>query len=337
LKKFNVAIVGATGVVGQEMRSILSRRDFPIGRLKLLASADSAGKKLDWRGSDLIVETLSAAALEGTDIALFSAGSDVSLRYAPIARDMGAVVIDNSSAWRMQQGIPLVVPEVNSGALSTHQGIIANPNCSTIQMVVALKPLHDRWSIKRVVVTTYQAVSGAGHRAIEELLSQTRAQLAGQKLESAVFPHPISFNLLPHIDVFQMNGYSKEENKMIEETRKILDLPDLRITATAVRVPVVVGHSESINVEFFESVTVDEARRLFELAPGIKLVDEPDRAEYPMPLTVAGTDDCYVGRVRVDESVESGLNFWLVADNLRKGAALNAVQIAERLVAESYL
>jgi aspartate-semialdehyde dehydrogenase len=337
LTRFNVAIVGATGVVGQEMRSILDERDFPVGRLRLLASAGSRGKRLDWRGSELLVETLSAEAFEGTDIALFSAGSDVSRQYAPIARDAGAVVIDNSSAWRTEPDIPLVVPEVNSGSLSAHQGIIANPNCVAIPLVMALKPLHDRWSVKRVVLSTYQAVSGAGQKAVEELLAQTRAQLEGQKFDSAAFPHPIAFNLLPHIDVFDRSGYSKEETKIMAETRKIMGISNLAITVTAVRAPVVVGHSQSINVEFFEPVDVEEARELLRRASGIKVVDDPAKAEYPMPVTVAGTDDCCVGRLRVDESVENGLNFWLVADNLRKGAALNAVQIAESLVAEGRL
>ncbi len=266
-----------------------------------------------------------------------SAGSGISLDYAPVARAAGAVVIDNSSAWRMDPDVPLVVPEVNPDALANHGGIIANPNCSTIQMVVALKPLHDLWKMKRVVVSTYQAVSGTGREAVDELLEQTRDILADRDPHSEVYAHPIAFNLFPHIDVFQDSGYSKEEIKMIAETRKIMDLPELRITATTARVPIITGHSESVNIEFRRKVSVAEARRVLASAPGVVLLDDPENNGYPTPLAAAGTDSTYVGRVRRDESVENGLNIWVVADNLRKGAALNAVQIAEALVDQGRL
>jgi aspartate-semialdehyde dehydrogenase len=333
-REYKVAIVGATGVVGNEMRKILETRDFPVTELRLLASDRSAGKLLHWRGSEIAVEVLNENSFRGIDFALFSAGSETSREYAPIARDAGAVVIDNSSAWRMDPDIPLIVPEVNPGALRGHGGIIANPNCSTIQMVVALKPLHDSWGIKRVIVSTYQAVSGTGKNAIDELFEETRAALDGHDYRPSVYPHPIAFNLFPHIDVFEESGYSKEEIKMMDETRKIMGLPELRITATTVRVPIVAGHSESVNVEFERAFDLAEVTAILAAAPGIAILDEPSRNIYPTPLAAAGTDPCYVGRLRRDDSVDNGLNFWVVADNLRKGAALNAVQIAEHLVYE---
>ncbi len=332
MQPLNVAIVGATGVVGEQMRQILEDRDFKVSSLRLLASERSGGKRLTWKRAGIEVEVLGPESFRGIDIALFSAGSDVSEIYAPVARDSGAVVIDNSNAWRMKPGVPLVVPEVNPAALTGHRGIIANPNCSTIQMVVVLKPLHDRWGLKRVVVSTYQAVSGTGQKAVEELLSQSRAYLSGKPIEPEVYPHQIAFNILPHIDVLGEDGYSKEEKKMINETRKILDLPDLPITATTVRVPVVNGHSESINVEFVEEMEIDEVRKVLSEAQGVTIVDDPLEAQYPMPINVTGTDCCYVGRVRRDDSVASAINLWVVADNLRKGAALNAIQIAENLI-----
>lgn len=332
MREYNVAIVGATGAVGEQMRKILESRDFPVSHLKLLASERSEGKRLTWKRVGTEVEVLGADSFQNIDIALFSAGSEISEEYAPIARDSGAVVIDNSNAWRMDPEVPLVVPEVNPAALMGHHGLIANPNCSTIQMVVALKPLHDRWNLKRVVVSTYQAVSGSGQKAVDELMAQSEAYLADKPLDIEFYPHQIAFNLIPHIDVFDDDGNSKEEMKMVHETRKILDLDDLPITATTVRVPIVVGHSESINVELSEPVDVEEARKILSESSGITVIDNPREAEYPMPLNAAGTDDCYVGRIRRDDSLASGLNLWVVADNLRKGAALNAVQIAEVLV-----
>lgn len=337
MKKYNVAIVGATGVVGEQMRLILESRDFPVQSLKLLASSKSKGKRLTWHRSGILTEVLEEDSFSEVDIALFSAGSEVSRRFAPIAKDAGAVVIDNSNAWRMDAEVPLVVPEVNREALAGHDGIIANPNCSTIQMVVALKPLHDKWKLKRVIVSTYQAVSGTGRKAVEELLVQTRAYLAGETVNTEVYPHRIAFNVLPHIDVFCPDGYTKEEQKMINETRKILGLPDLSMTATTVRVPVLVGHSESVNAEFVDFPDVEEARKILAEAPGVEVVDDPESTVYPMPIVAAGKDSCFVGRLRQDLSIDNGLNLWVVADNLRKGAALNAVQIAECLVSDGCL
>jgi len=332
LKQYNVAIVGATGAVGEQMRRILESREFPVQNLKLLASSRSEGKRLTWKRTGILVETLAPGSFAGVDIALFSAGSDISREYAPIARDAGAVVIDNSSAWRMESDVPLIVPEVNRQALAGHRGIIANPNCSTIQMVVVLKPLHDRWGLKRVVVSTYQAVSGTGRKAVEELMSQSRAYLAGEAINPEVYPHQIAFNLIPQIESFGEDGYSKEETKMIDETRKIMGLPRLPVTATTVRTPVIIGHAETVNVEFVEPVDVEEARDVLAAADGVEVVDEPAAGVYPMPIHAVGKDSCFVGRLRLDNSVPSGLNLWVVADNLRKGAALNAVQIAECLV-----
>lgn len=332
MQPLNVAIVGATGVVGEQMRQILEDRDFKVSSLRLFASERSEGKRLTWKRAGIEVEVLGPQSFKGIDIALFSAGSDASKIYAPVARDSGAVVIDNSNAWRMDPDVPLVVPEVNPESLAAHRGIIANPNCSTIQMVVALKPLHKRWGLKRVVVSTYQAVSGTGQKAVEELLAQSRAYLSGEPIDSGVYPYQIAFNVLPHIDVLGEDGYSKEEKKMINETRKILDLPDLPLTATTVRVPVITGHAESINVELVEPVEMDEVREVLGEAEGVIVVDNPLEAQYPMPIDAAGTDSCYVGRLRRDDSVVSGINLWVVADNLRKGAALNAIQIAENLI-----
>ena len=332
MKQYNVAIVGATGAVGEQMRRILESREFPVQNLKLLASSRSEGKRLTWKRTGILVETLAPGSFAGVDIALFSAGSDISREYAPIARDAGAVVIDNSSAWRMESDVPLIVPEVNRQALAGHRGIIANPNCSTIQMVVVLKPLHDRWGLKRVVVSTYQAVSGTGRKAVEELMSQSRAYLAGEAINPEVYPHQIAFNLIPQIESFGEDGYSKEETKMIDETRKIMGLPRLPVTATTVRTPVIIGHAETVNVEFVEPVDVEEARDVLAAADGVEVVDEPAAGVYPMPIHAVGKDSCFVGRLRLDNSVPSGLNLWVVADNLRKGAALNAVQIAECLV-----
>lgn len=332
MKQYNVAVVGATGAVGEQMCHILESRQFPLAGLRLLASERSAGLTLPFKNENLSVEQLNADSFSGIDFALFSAGSGVSKKYAPAAGAAGAVVIDNSSAFRMEPGVPLIVPEVNPSDAFIHKGIIANPNCSTIQMVVVLKPLHDRFKLKRVVVSTYQAVSGTGKQAVAELINQSISVLNALPAKPEVYPHQIAFNVLPHIDEFNGEGYTREEVKMINETRKIMHLPDLAITATAARVPVVTGHSESVNVEFEDAVTIDEAKAVLASAPGVKLVDDPSTNLYPMPLTAAGKDATYVGRIRRDNSVASGLNLWIVSDNLRKGAALNAVQIAELLI-----
>lgn len=333
MRKHNVAVVGATGAVGQEMLRVLEQRAFPVEELRLLASQRSRGRKLSFKRTAIEVEELTEDSFEGVEIALFSAGTSISRKFAPMAAEAGAVVIDNSSAFRMEPDVPLVVPEVNPEAVREHHGIIANPNCSTIQMVVVLKPLHDRARIKRIVVSTFQAVSGSGRNAMEELIRQSRQVLDHEPVEKEVYPHQIAFNVLPQIDVFLENGYTKEEMKMVGETRKILSEPSLRVTATTVRVPVLISHSESVNIETEEKLTADEARSILWDAPGVKVLDDPTSAVYPMPVPAAGTDDCFVGRIREDESIKNGLNLWIVADNLRKGAALNAVQIAE-LVAE---
>jgi len=316
-------------MVGQAMREILEERDFPVAELRLLASERSQGKRLPFRGEELEVQVLDEDSFRGIDLALFSAGSAVSLRFSPIAAEAGAVVVDNSSAFRMDETVPLVVPEVNPDDAFSHRGIIANPNCSTIQMVVVLKPLHDRSPMRRVVVSTYQSVSGTGRNAVEELEVQTREAQEGKEPVSRVYPHPIAFNCLPHIDVFMPGGHTREEIKMVNETRKIMGLPDLPLSATAVRVPVFVCHSESVNVEFEEAIEPEEARRILESAPGVEVVDDPESNLYPMALDASGKDPCYVGRIRADISCPRALNLWIVSDNLRKGAALNAVQIAE--------
>jgi aspartate-semialdehyde dehydrogenase len=329
---YRVAVVGATGAVGAEMIEILEERKFPVEALLPLASARSAGGTVLFQGQEVIVEELTNDSFKGIDIALFSAGADVSREYAPIAAKAGAVVIDNSSAWRMDKDVPLVVPEVNPHDIEHHQNIIANPNCSTIQMVVALKPLHDRVRIKRIVVTTFQAVSGTGKDAMDELMDECRDLLSFRAAEPKVYPYQIAFNCLPHIDDFLPSGYTKEEMKMVNETRKIMGDASIQVTATTVRVPVYVGHSEAVNIETEHKITANEARALLSIAPGVILYDDPEHKIYPMPLDVAGQDEVYVGRIREDESIPNGLNLWVVADNLRKGAATNAVQIAELLV-----
>lgn len=328
----NVAVVGATGAVGEEMLKILESRNFPVARLLPLASGRSAGADIIFRGEEFAVEELTHDSFDGIDIALFSAGGSVSLEFAPSAVDAGAVVIDNTSAFRMEEDVPLVVPEVNPERIKNRpRGIIANPNCSTIQMVVALKPLDDLFHIKRIVVATYQAVSGSGKRAMEELADQTRDIFAFTDIVPTKYPHQIAFNALPHIDVFMEDGKTKEEWKMIVETRKILENQNIRISATAVRVPVFFAHSESINVEFEKPVSPGEARQILEKAEGVTVIDNPETNAYPLAINSAGKDDVYVGRIRKDDSVENGLDMWVVADNIRKGAALNAVQIAELL------
>ncbi len=329
---YTVAVVGATGAVGTEMIDILAERKFPVGELRPLASARSVGDRVSFHDRDLVVRELTNDSFEGVDIALFSAGADISREYAPLAAKAGAVVIDNSAAWRMGKDVPLVVPEVNRADIAKHKGIIANPNCSTIQMVVALKPLHDAARIKRVVVTTFQSVSGTGKEAMDELLEETQALLSFKEPEPKVYPHQIAFNCLPHIDDFLPSGYTKEEMKLLNETRKIMGDDAIRITATTVRVPVYVGHAESVNIETEKKLSANEARAILCEAPGVLLYDDPAHKIYPTPLDTAGKDEVYVGRIREDESVPNGLNLWIVADNLRKGAALNAVQIAEELI-----
>ena len=329
---YHVAVVGATGAVGTQMIETLEERKFPVQRLSPLASSRSAGGVVSFQGQELTVETLTKDSFAGVDIALFSAGTDVSREFAPIAAKAGAVVIDNSAAWRMEKDVPLVVPEVNPSDAVRHRGIIANPNCSTIQMVVALKPLHDQVRIRRVVVTTFQSVSGTGKEAMDELLDECKALLSFQEATPKVYPYQIAFNCLPHIDEFLATGYTKEEMKMVNETRKIMGDASIQVTATTVRVPVYVGHSEAVNIETERKLTANEARAILSEAPGVIVYDDPAHKLYPMPLDVAGKDEVYVGRVREDESIPNGLNLWIVADNLRKGAATNAVQIAELLI-----
>ena len=329
---YTVAVVGATGAVGNEMVGILQERKFPVSELRLFASERTAGERMAFRDQELTVELLRRESFLGVDIALFSAGEEISREFAPIAVSAGAVVIDNSAAWRMDPLVPLVVPEVNREAAASHQGIIANPNCSTVQLVVALKPLHDAARIKRIVISSYQSVSGTGKEAIDELMEQTRALLAFREAESQVYPFQIAFNLLPQIGSFDEQGYCTEEKKLELETRKIMGDPTLKITATTVRVPVFRAHSESVNIETEERLSANEARALLSTAPGVLVYDDPQRSVYPMPLEVAGTDLVYVGRIREDTSLAHGLHLWIVADNLRKGAALNAIQIAEELI-----
>jgi aspartate-semialdehyde dehydrogenase len=335
-KKFNIAVAGATGAVGNQMLACLEERSFPIETIKLLASSRSVGRKLDFRGNQVAVEELTESSFKGVDVALFSAGGGISEKFAPLAAKDGCVVIDNSSAWRMDPEVPLVVPEINPHAIAQYKnkGIIANPNCSTIQMVVALHPLHQKYGVRRVVVSTYQSVSGTGKKAIDELDHQTRAILNLKEYEKKVYPHAIAFNCLPHIDVFLENGYTKEEMKMVNETLKIFEDDTIGITATTVRVPVFYGHSESVNVEMKENVTAGEVRTLLAKSPGIKVVDDPQNNIYPMAIDATGQDFTLVGRIRNDESIPNGINMWVVADNIRKGAATNAVQIAEVLVKE---
>ena len=327
----HVAIAGATGAVGTEFLKLLEARDFPMKSLRLLASSRSAGSKLKFRGENLEVEELTPKSFKGIDIAFFSAGGSRSKEFAPHAVDSGAVVIDNSSAFRMDEKVPLVVPEINPKQAFEHQGLIANPNCSTIQMVVALNPIHRAANIQRVVVSTYQAVSGAGASAMEELKQQLRAWANDEPMKQEVFPTQIAFNLFPHIDVFQDNGYTKEEMKMVHETRKIMNAPNMQISATCVRVPVLRAHSEAVWVETEKPLSESEARELFEKEPGIVVQDERESGGYPTPWHITETQETYVGRIRKDISHPNGLTFWIVADQLYKGAALNAIQIAEVL------
>ncbi|MFZ5426359.1 MAG: aspartate-semialdehyde dehydrogenase [Thermodesulfobacteriota bacterium] len=337
MSKLVVAVAGATGAVGREMLKTLEQRNFPAGEVIALASARSAGTTVPFKDGELTVREMKEDSFEGVNLALFSAGGSTSKHFAPHAVKSGCVVVDNSSAWRMDPKCPLVVPEVNPDDLDWHNGIIANPNCSTIQMVVALKPLHDAWTIKRVVVSTYQAVSGTGQKAITELETQVRQMFNGIDPEVKVYPHQIAFNCLPQIDVFSLGDYTYEEIKMIKETAKIMGDDSIKVTATTVRVPVFYGHSESVNVEFEKPCSAKEARAILSKAPGVQVYDNPNEKMYPMPIMAAGEDEVFVGRIREDDTVDSGLNMWIVADNIRKGAALNAVQIAEMLLKKGKL
>ena len=330
--KYNVAIAGATGAVGRKILEILEERDFPIENLKLLASSRSIGSKLEFKGGKIGVEELRQDSFLGVDIALFSAGAGVSREFAPAAVKSNCVVIDNSSAFRMEPDIPLVVPEVNPSAIGDAPGIIANPNCSTIQMVVALKPIHDKFKVKRVVVSTYQSVSGSGQKAIEELKNQVLELLHGKEVRPNIYPHQIAFNCLPHIDKFLENGYTKEEMKMVNETRKIMGDESIQLSPTTVRVPVIYSHSEALNVETEGPITASALRELLASRTGVCVVDDPENNAYPLATIGEDKDDVFVGRIRDDISRERAVNFWVVSDNLRKGAALNAVQIAELLI-----
>lgn len=331
----SVAIAGATGAVGHAMRDVLEQRGFPVEKIKFLASERSAGTKMTFHGESFLVEELNDHSFDDVDIALFTLPKNLSLRFSPIAARAGAVVIDNSNAFRMDPNVPLVVPEVNPHALAGHHGIIANPNCSTIQMVVALKPIHDAARIKRVVVTTFQSVSGTGREAMDELRETSRLIAEGKAITPQVYPFQIAFNCLaeiPNRTPFEANAYTEEEMKMVHETHKIMEDDSIRVTATCVRVPVLIGHSEAINIETERKLTAAQAREILANAPGIIVIDDPKGGLYPQPILAAGRDETFVGRIREDESIENGLNMWVVADNLRKGAATNAVQIAECLV-----
>lgn len=337
-RKFNVAVAGATGAVGNQMIRCLEEMNFPVDAVTFLASSRSVGRQLRFKGDLVEVKELKEDSFKGIDIALFSAGGGTSQRFAPLAAKDGCVVVDNSSAWRMDPEVPLVVPEVNSHAIAQYaeKGIIANPNCSTIQMVVVLNPIHKKYGIKRIVVSTYQAVSGTGKKAIDELFDQTRAMINFLDYESRVYPHRIAFNCLPHIDVFLDNGYTKEEMKMVNETRKIMEDDSIAVTATTVRVPVFFGHSESVNIETEDPVSAEDVKALLQNSPGVKVMDDPRKNLYPLATDAAGQDLTLVGRIRQDESIPNGLNMWIVADNIRKGAATNAVQIAQ-VLANDYL
>ncbi|MBE6083942.1 aspartate-semialdehyde dehydrogenase [Selenomonas ruminantium] len=343
MKKYNVAILGATGAVGQEFLNLIEERNFPFANLKMLASKRSAGKKIQFMGKEYTVEEATVDSFKDVDIALFAGGS-ASKEFAPAAVKAGAVVIDNSSTFRMDPEVPLVVPEVNPEAIAQHKGIIANPNCSTIIMVMALKPLYDIAKIKRVVVSTYQAVSGGGKEAMAELEQQVADIVAGKPVTANILPgaalkkhYQIAFNLLPQIDVFKENLYTKEEMKMIDETKKIMSDNDMRITATTIRVPVYRSHAESVNVEFADEVSVEAARKALEAFPGVEVVDNPDEQLYPQPLETSGKNDVAVGRLRKDYSIDHGLNMWVCGDQIRKGAALNALQIAEYMIEKDML
>ena len=333
--KYNVAVVGATGAVGRRMLTTLEERDFPVGRLSAFASARSVGKKLPFRGGTIEVKELEESSFVGIDFALFSAGSSISKKYAPIAVESGCVAIDNSSVWRMEKDIPLIVPEVNPSALGSKCGIIANPNCSTIQMVVALKPLHDEYRIRRVIVSTYQSVSGGGKAPMDELIEQTKLVLDGKKVKSKNFTKQIAFNAIPHIDVFSDDGYTKEELKMTNETKKILD-DKIDLTATCVRLPISVSHSESVNVQFEKPFSLEKVKEALNNFEGCKVIDERADGGYSTPLEAEGKDETFISRIREDKTIKNGLNLWIVSDNLLRGAALNAVEIAETLIKNNF-
>jgi len=326
-KSFRVAIVGASGAVGVEMLRVMERRQFPVSQLRLLASSRSAGKTLEFRGEDVVIETLGMNSFEGIDVALFSAGSGISKEFAPVAVQSGAVVVDNSSAFRMSESVPLVVPEINGGDIKHHLGIIANPNCTTAITLMALHPLHKKFRVKRIFASSYQAVSGAGARALDELRQQVEALAKGREFRHEVFPHQIAFNVIPQVDSFLETGYTKEEMKMQNEGRRIMHLPTFKASVTCVRVPVYRAHSVAVSAEFDRPVGLGEAAEALRQSPGVRIMEEG----YPMPLTCAGHDDCVVGRLRLDCALENGLAFWVCGDQLLKGAALNAVQIAELL------
>ncbi len=328
MKSYNVAVVGATGLVGRKMTQVLEEHNFPVKTLTPLASKRSVGKEVSFRGENIKVQELTADSFKGIEIGLFSAGATVSKEFAPIAAKEGTIVIDNSSAWRMDPAVPLVVPEVNKADIFKHHGIIANPNCSTIQMVVVLKPLHDKYGIKRVVVSTYQSVTGAGQKGIDQL----DEELGKKQGNTQKFPHKIAFNCLPHIDVFREDGYTKEEFKMIFETAKIMGDDSIKVSPTCVRVPVFGGHSESVNIEMEKSYELEDVFKLLKKSPGIIVEDDPSKNIYPMPLNAYDKDEVFVGRIRRDESAPNTINMWIVSDNIRKGAATNAVQIAEELI-----
>lgn len=330
-KNLHVAIVGATGAVGIEMMKTLEKRNFPVGKLTLLASAKSAGKKLPFKGDDVTIQELREDSFGGVDVALFSAGGGISKQFAPFATQAGAVVVDNSSAFRMDADVPLVVPEINGADVAANRGIIANPNCTTAITLMALYPLHKAFGVKRVIASSYQAVSGTGAQAIEELRAQVEALAAGRPVEKKVYPHQIAFNVLPHVDSFLDSGYTKEEMKMENEGRRIMHHPGFRASVTCVRVPVYRAHSVAVNAEFEKPITVEAARAVLAQAPGLDIVDDPKSNLYPLPLNVAERDNCQVGRLRQDCALDNGLAFWVVGDQLLKGAALNAVQIAELL------
>jgi aspartate-semialdehyde dehydrogenase len=337
-RTLTVAVVGATGVVGRTMIRVLVERGFPVGSLRALASGRSVGRMVEWDGREVPIDEATPDAFEGVDIALFSAGADVSTRLAPEATRRGATVIDNSSAWRMDEAVPLVVSQVNPDDLEWHEGIVANPNCSTMQLAPVLMALRDAVGLRRVIVDTYQSVSGTGADALEELDEQVRARVSGEPVEPRVYPHAIAFNALPEIDVFLPNGYTKEEWKVVTESRKILHLPDLPVSCTAVRIPVEYAHSEAVHVETVEPITPEAARSLFADVPGVVVRDDPANHVYPLALDAAGRDEIFVGRVRQDLSIEDGrgLALWVVSDNVRKGAATNAVELAEVLVARDW-
>lgn len=336
-KKLNVAVVGATGAVGESMLTILEERDFPIDKLYLLASSRSVGKELEYKGDIIDVIDLAQFDFSNVDIALFSAGGTISEQYAPLAAEQGAIVIDNTSCFRYEEDVPLVIPEVNAHAIVQYKqrGIIANPNCSTIQMLVAIKPIHDAVGIEKITVSTYQAVSGSGRKAIDELMKQTGGLMTGRLIEPEVYSQPIAFNVLPHIDIFMENGYTREEMKMVWETQKILENKEIKVNPTAVRVPVLYGHSESIHLRLKAPMNAEDVRKLLRTAEGVEVIDNQDELQYPTAFKhAAGADPVYIGRIRQEIDDQKGLNLWVVADNVRKGAALNAVQIAEVLLTE---